>query len=344
MAEVMQFIDGFDDYGVGADIIQGGWSGSTPTSSATGNVAGRAMQIGGGNTTERSFTANDYVHYLFSWRPTSATQALTNLLRFFEGATEHLRLAYNGNGTFTFSRAGTTVGATPTSANMGIVSNTYYHIEFCARVHDTLGLYEIYLNGVLMCSGGAQNLDTRNGGTAGTANKISYTLAGGASVYLIDDAILYTGSGAGAGGTQAQIGMARVITGLPTADGTTVAWTASAGADYTTVDDNPNNGDTDYISSSTATQVDTFTYPALGVTGTVLGVAPTSLARKDDAGVRSIREVVRSGGTDYAGAADLTLTTAYVNYQQIWETNPATGVAWTVAGVDSAEAGVKLTA
>lgn len=133
------------------------------------------------------------------------------------------------------------------------------------------------------------------------------------------------------------------MTALPTGDGATVAWAASAGSDYQCVDEATPNGDTDFISSATPNDIDTFTYPALGLAGTVLGVAPTSVARKDDAGVRSIREVVRTSGTNYPGGADLTLTSTYVNYQQVWETNPAGG-AWTVAAVDGAQFGVKLTA
>lgn len=111
-----------------------------------------------------------------------------------------------------------------------------------------------------------------------------------------------------------------------------MAWAASAGSDYQCVDDATPSGDTDYICSETPNVIDTFTYPALGLTGTVLGAAPTSLARKDDAGTRSIREVVRVGGTNYPGGADLTLASTYVAYQQVWETNP-TGGAWTVSAV-----------
>jgi hypothetical protein len=273
---------------------------------------------------------------MWYWRTTNAVTAGT-VWRAFESATEHLRLVYNGDGTFTFSRAGTTVGTTPTSANLGIVSNTWYHIEILARCHDTLGQYDVYVNGALACTGGGSALDTRNGGTAGTPNSCSLGQSGTAFGY--DDFAQYRGT------PMVQKGQARVITKLPTGDGANTGWTAvGAAADWQCVDENPNTGDTDYISSSTLNQRDSFTFPALGVTGTVLGVGVTMVARKDDAGARSIRGHTRVAATDYDGPADLTLATTYAVYQHLWETNPNTGVAWTVGGVDGAEFGVKLTA
>lgn len=345
MAETLQFVDGFDDYGTLANFTPGGWVLTTNGvfSVVAGNVAGSAIKCdpGGGNWAsrlERNHNPDAYIHELFAWRPGSALGPVV-LWRAMESATEHLRLAYNGNGTFTFSRAGTTVGVTPTSSNQGIVTDTWYHIEIMARVHDTLGQYDVWINGVLVCTdGGTHNYDTRNGGTAGTPDQTSLGHnANNSPTQSFDDFACYIGSGG------SQKGIARVVTALPTGDGATVAWAASAGSDYQCVDEATPNGDTDFISSATPNDIDTFTYPALGLTGTVLGVAPTSVARKDDAGTRSIREVVRASGTDYPGGADLTLTSTYVAYQQVWETNPAGG-AWTVAAVDGASFGVKLTA
>jgi hypothetical protein len=330
VTETLVLIDGFDDYSVAADAVAGGWAGNTGAAAA-GNIAGNCL-TGTGNAISHVYGADAYVHHLFYWKTSAAGSAISNLWRALEGATEHLRLAYNGNGTFTFSRAGTTVGTTPTSANLGIISNSWYHIEIIARVHDTAGSYDVYVNGVLACTGGGSALDTRNGGTAGTPDAIAFI---GNSQFW-DDVIVYVGSGG------AQKGMARVITKLPTGDGANTSWNPSTGSRYTCVDEAAPNS-TDYISSATPGDRNTFTYPALGVTGTVLGVAPTSLATKDDAGTRTIRETIRTGGNDYDGAVDKTLTTTYVDYQEVWEANPSGG-AWTVSGVDAAEFGVKLTA
>lgn len=335
MAETLVLIDGFDDYSVSADLIAGGWAGGGNT--AAGNVSGLCCSPGANSNTSYTHTADAYIHDLFHWKINNAVLS-TPLWRRFEGATEHLRLSYNGNGTFTFSRAGTSVGTTPTSANLGIVANTWYHIEVIARCHDTAGQYDVWINGVLACTGGGSTLDTRNGGTAGTLDRIVWNEPNTGTINVYDDVIIYTGSGG------AQKGIARVITKLPTGDGANTAWTASAGADYACVDEAVPNADTDYISSATPNDIDTFTYPALGVTGTVLGVGVASLARKDDAGTRTIRDLIRQGGANYVGAVDKTLTTTYVVQQEIWEQDPASAAAWSVSGVDSAEFGVKLTA
>lgn len=57
----------------------------------------------------------------------------------------HGRLTYNGNGTFTISRAGSIPA---TSANVGIVSNTWYYLEVDYNVHDSTGSWEVRLNEV----------------------------------------------------------------------------------------------------------------------------------------------------------------------------------------------------
>jgi Concanavalin A-like lectin/glucanases superfamily len=335
VAEVLQAIDGFDDYGVAADVTAGSWASVGAGTLAAGNIAGQCFTPAQNTSPSRPYTGDPYVHHLFYWKTANAALA-TPVWRAFEGATEHLRLQYNGDGTFTFSRAGTNVGSTPTSGNLGIINGSWYHIEVLARCHDTLGQYDVYVNGVLACTGGATNLDTRNGGTAGACNAIYLNNALAQANSSYDDLLIYTGS------PMVQKGMARVITKLPTGDGADTGWAASTGTRWGCVDD-PAPNTTDYISSSTPNAVDSFTYPALGVTGVVLGVAPTSLALKDDAGTRTLRELIRQSGSDYPGAVDKPLTTSYAYYQEIWEAQPVGG-AWTVSAVDSAEYGVKLIA
>jgi hypothetical protein len=332
VAETLEFIDGFDDYSVVADATAGGWN--TASSIVAGNISGNAIRLSGGQATH-SFTADRNCHDLFHWRIGNSASADT-VWRCHEGGTEHGRLVYNGSsGTFTLSRAGTTVGTTPTSANLGIVSNTWYHIEVIYDCHDTAGGFDVYVNGVLACTSGAYNVDTRNGGTAGTPDNVQLPFTSGASSDY-DDFAHYRGT------SPAQKGIARVITKLPTGDGSNTAWSTSSGTRHNDVDEAAPNADTDYISDSSVGDRNTFTYGGLGVTGTVLGVAPTSVARKDDAGARSIRETIRIGATNYDGATDKPLTTTYVVYQEIWATDPSDG-AWTVAAVDAAEFGVKLT-
>ncbi|QQR68374.1 MAG: hypothetical protein IPI58_05830 [Alphaproteobacteria bacterium] len=80
------------------------------------------------------------------------------------------------------------------------------------------------------------------------------------------------------------------------------------------------------------------------VAGPVFGLQLSLCARKDDAGSRMMRGLLRSGGADDEGAALLAPGTDYRFHRQIWETNPATGTAWTQGQINALEAGCKITA
>ena len=63
--------------------------------------------------------------------------------------------------------------------------------------------------------------------------------------------------------------------------------------------------------------------------------------RKDDAGFRQVKDVVRSGGTDFAGITQA-VSTSYGYKSAIREVDPAAGAPWTKAGVNSAEFGMEV--
>ena len=68
-----------------------------------------------------------------------------------------------------------------------------------------------------------------------------------------------------------------------------------------------------------------------------------TIARKDDAGSRSLRAVLKSGATTANGATRV-LSTSYAVYDAWFEVDPATGASWTKAGVDAIEAGAEAVA
>jgi hypothetical protein len=110
------------------------------------------------------------------------------------------------------------------------------------------------------------------------------------------------------------------------------------------VDDNPQNGDTDYVYSPTADDVDTYAVQDMvAVAGSIRAVQVTAVARKDDALERSLAIVVRSDGADYDGDTQA-LGTSYVPYFQRYDEDPATAAAWEFAGVNAMEIGAKVVA
>lgn len=112
--------------------------------------------------------------------------------------------------------------------------------------------------------------------------------------------------------------------------------------DFGVVDDEAAyDGDGSYITSGTPGHRETFSYPDLGVTGTVRAVAISHVSRKDDAGTRKIATSIRRASSDYEGTP-ATLSTDYAAYQEIYEEDPATSDGWHVGDINSGEFGIYL--
>ena len=75
-----------------------------------------------------------------------------------------------------------------------------------------------------------------------------------------------------------------------------------------------------------------------------MAVQLATVAPKDDAGSRSLQAVLMKSGATTANGATRVLGTSYALYDDRFEVDPATGVAWTKAGIDALEAGVEVVA
>ena len=117
-----------------------------------------------------------------------------------------------------------------------------------------------------------------------------------------------------------------------------------AGDHFANVDESLHDADTTYIRSRVPGDIDSFGVTALPTPAiSVYGVAPFMVARKDDAGTRTARVLVRSGATTATGST-VTLTENYQHYQAFMATNPDTAATWTPAEVDAMEVGVEVVA
>jgi hypothetical protein len=128
----------------------------------------------------------------------------------------------------------------------------------------------------------------------------------------------------------------------PTGNGTNTAWTG----DYTAIDEYPISSN-DMITTNTSNQSETYTAAALSLTPTgkvVKAVSVAASAMADDTSTtKTLRGVLRINGTDYVSPPmQGTLDSGYSGRMAIWDTNPATGSAWTDSSqISSAEFGVK---
>lgn len=101
--------------------------------------------------------------------------------------------------------------------------------------------------------------------------------------------------------------------------------------------------DLDWIETNTVNEIATFTNRALTdyAIGQIDAVKTTVRIRKEGSpAVNNIQPVVVCGGTEYIGdSAALAIT--YSNISTLYATNPATGLAWTLAELNAANFGVK---
>lgn len=220
-----------------------------------------------------------------------------------------------------------------------VTPGVWYYLEFKYTPHPTSGYAELRMDGVpwWTFTGNTQNV---GGGTL-TLRRVEMGNNGGSCGNLdLDD--LYICNTLGTVNNDF-LGDGRIDCLFPSGAGTYAEWTPSGAVpNYSTVDDNPPNDDTDYVSSGVAGQRDSYVCTDLPIpSGAVKAVAIQHTAKKDDVGSRNIQSLVRSAGADYVGA-NRSLLETYFTQATILEADPATSAPWTVAGVNAAEFGVKL--
>ena len=117
---------------------------------------------------------------------------------------------------------------------------------------------------------------------------------------------------------------------------------------YEMVDEIPNDSDTTYVQSDTVGNIDTYDMqelvadrgidPALGV---VVKAVQVCLTGRYEGADSSLAPILRSGVVDSEGALMEMASIYHRVYDQVFSVSPFTGLAWTYAGVDLLEAGVK---
>lgn len=255
------------------------------------------------------------------------------LIRLTDLATEQLSLRTNADGTVSVSRNGVTLGTSVATLPVG----TYYYIEFKATINNATGAYEVRLNGVNILSG--TGADTQNTANA-SADLITFESPAGTTSYG-DDIYICDGTGST---NNDFLGDCRVDAKFPTGAGTTTNLTPSTGANWQCVDDAAPNDDTDYVEHATVDNKDTYAFGDLSHNPVdIFGIATSMRVKKDDAGTKGMCRVIRSGGSEFDGAA-LALGTSYYLYVEVIEQDPDAVAAWTQTTFNAAEFGMKVKA
>lgn len=295
----------------------GGVSESTDAGTFDASFCRASLRITGTSYAQRdwgtSLTGTIWFHA--QWRTDNAGTGQAAAIFLDSSGNQFLRLNVPSNGTFQMQywngTAWTNIGS-----SWAWAINTRYILD----IKITLGVsggVEVYWNNALRTSGSAS--------LTAYANLRSIRLQAHA-----------TGVGAGAHWSQIQIADVstlnhNVFTMTPSTAGTDTDGTGT-NADITET----TLSDATYVEFTTAGQKRSGKTTARSLTGTVKAVCVTGrLMRVDATGPQKARPYVLIGGTRYYGTT-FALTTGFAEYFYVWETNPATGLAWTTADVNDA--------
>lgn len=355
----LERVEGFDHFSTG-NMAQKGWSVPSAGNMAAGRFGGQAWNtFNSGNVWlpfplgslvtryiglafnhggVASNTVANGTNLLWLCDVTSGTPALngsnTQLqLKVVNGFIQAVCGSIDGNGS-----AGTILGTASTGPTI-IVGNWYY-LEILLTVG---GSGSLIVN--LWSGGGSTTVLNLSGVTTqhtanatfngiwlnGTANNVNTQY---------DDMYVNTPAGTVNNGF---LGEVRVQTIYPVTDGHASQWTPNTGSgnaskvNETLVDD-----DTTYVTSATPGQLDAYNHAAIATQGVIFGVQSNVTARKDDAGTRSVAFDFYDGLTDYINSNAHGLQSSYQDFLDIYETDPANGLPWTIAGFNAKQIGVSM--
>lgn len=234
-----------------------------------------------------------------------------------------------------------------------ITAGLWYYIELQSTIDPTTGSITLHQNGISVATFSGNTRQTANSNVQqsllGCDGGLSIGNVNGASaLYNVDFDDYYICDNAGSV-NNTFLGDIRVAGILPSGAGTntnlTIGGSSPAGTNFGSVNENPENGDVTYVTSNVVSTYDTYTYGSLPASASqILAVVSTPVARKDDAGARSLSTRIRSGGTEADSPTSAPLTTTYRIPEIIMELNPVTGIAWSVANVNAVQAGPKIAA
>lgn len=287
-------------------------------------IAGFAIKIGKFGAT----TSNDHGLLLHS-----GTLRGNDLLR-------QLTLTWDGSGYVKLYRGDSTTGTLLGTGTTQMSELSWYYIELRAYIDSASGEYEVRIDGTTEISGTSAN-------TQGTSDNYISSITQAfpdfttsyASDSLMDD--IYVRGDETTNTAGGFLGPVKIYGLVPNANGTLRDLTPSTGTDdYAVIDELPPSM-TDYLYSSTDGDQVTVHVEDMPVLGTIMAVTAHYYATVEDGTGRNFIPLCRSNGTVYSGATQRVKERTYRN-QEIYDTDPDTGSAWTTTAFNAAEFGIEV--
>jgi hypothetical protein len=257
------------------------------------------------------------------------------LFGLYDGTTLGMNVHKEYGGELGVYRGSTQLAVT---SGLGLVTSTWYWIEFKTLCNSSAGTYELRVGGVSKLSASSQN--TKAG--SNNYHNVFQMLGAANGKCRYDDIFILDGSGSS---NSSFLGNRKVVALYPNGDVAGYAdFTCSSGSThYALVDENPVNDDTDYVEDGTIGHKDLWDYPSLAGTGSnVSGIQINSMVRETDAASMTLNTLIKSGATEDVGTGEVIGSTSYRSLRRISETDPDTGLPWTVSGVNAAQFGIKV--
>lgn len=224
-------------------------------------------------------------------------------------------------------------------SNQGLIRPMVWHyIEVYLKRATSGGRITVWVDG--------DQIVDFTGNTGSSSNPLAYLQFSGDSGAnrLIDDVYVLDTTGSAPWNTR--LGEIDITSLFPNGDNS-VTWTA-VGTGTTNADRVSENaahdGDTTYVHSSTANDVDLYDMENLPNTpDKIYAVKSKFLARKTTPGERTIRGKLKSGTTTSNGTAEgLRVDYSKIDRDMLFETDPDTAAAWTASGVNAVQAGMEV--
>jgi hypothetical protein len=230
---------------------------------------------------------------------------------------------------------------TTTIASTGytLITNTWYYIEFKAKIHASVGTWEIHVNGLEVAS--ASGVNTRQTGGSFATNVYISIFRFGTGTHTLDDIYVFDDTGSFCNDF---VGDVHVDFALPNSVGYITQWVGvpGAGDNYEDVNEASPDDDTSFVVTSGVGYIDSYGFANLVATsGSVYGVQVNAWARKDDIGDRQLNATVRPTSTTYSGGASLAVGSSYEYKTFQFSFNPETSDYWTIAQINATEFGIK---
>jgi len=356
MAWVTQFLDGFDHYAT-ADI-GAKWDNTDMAitiDSTTFRNSGKSLRVTSAGTYQVSKRLNVAARNIVfgygllvqsapsgtAFGTAGAFTVLSNEPS--SGSTAQLAFCLASDGKLHVGRCSATSVNNLTATDIGsgtqvFSSNTWYYVEVRVSIHDTPGAIEVRVNGVvdLLLTG----IDTKANATLDVAEYLHLRALATATYW--DDLYVRT-EASSTEVTGGFLGDIKVKPYYPNADGTYTAMTCSTGTTHYTLVDETAPNTTDYVSSSTALQKDSYGFQDASETGSIKAVQVGAYCYKADAGFRGAEVFIKSGATEVFGASQpLSTTGKYV--LKVFEQDPNTSADWSQTNLNAAEFGVRISA